>query len=295
MLKFEEITKKLIELINADINSLQNDGIIKQDTAEDSAFKFRIYDNDGEYFGNQKAEFLAMPGYEPVIIGCIRPGGGAQDTSTELDIYNQIINLEFCANISQFKDLKAIFDLFSLENKAKIIEIDGTTCKLEISELPIYGEKYKGPILENSYEELEVFNINLSLLLTEYEGIISNDFKLVINGEEIKTSGMVWQRTTDKEVDTSEIRAEIKTLSTSTNLYITFDAFLTNGTIINNIFTDILTNNYFGQLWDIELNRNGTNILGSTKKMQIKEGRIMFQFGGIVKMSVSLVPGIIIT
>ena len=302
MISFESITQKLIENLNSIVLELQETEQIKQDARNendeiiDRAFKFRIYDNDGEY-ENQRyvAEHFYKDAKEPVIIMCIRSGGGIQDTSLAINANIQIINIEVCANVSQFDDIKTIFDTYAIKHRSLNTIIDGADCKIEIGEFPEYGLNEKGRILDDSFDEIEIFKTKFVLNVTEFENaVMSNNFELNINGEKIKYNNITFQRTYEQEFDTSEQRAEAKSFSTISVFGFTAEILYQNNTALNTLVSDILSNSNFGQFYLISLNKDGKNQLDAdeSKIMRLTDGKVSLSHGKIISISATFAPGI---
>lgn len=298
MISFTSITEKLIESLNDVVTSLQSQDLIKQDILDengelfDKAFKFRIYDNDGEYkASNEHAEYFLKDKKEPTILMCIRPAGGIQDVSLATDLALHILNIEICANIAQYQDIKTILDTFTQDNRSKFLNINGSDCKIEIGEFPIYDPFRKGPILEDSYEELEIFNAHLVVNVTDFlSSLISNNFKFKINDEIINFNTLTWQRKYEQEFDTSEIRTEAKSFSKISTSGFTVELFAQNTPQCKRLIDDIIANNYFGQVWQIELINNGESKFKGKKNFVITDGQVNLAHGKIVSIIASFVP-----
>lgn len=291
MLEFEKITRFILDRLDETIIDLQDEEKIEQDTEYDHAFKFKLFDNYGEYSNKKKAEYMLDKNKKPITLGVIYSSVGVQDTGIAVPVNLQIIKLELVANVTQMKDMKVIFDNLCLNMRSLNAIIDNEYVRIDCSEFPEYSEPLESITLEDSIEDLRVFTIGITLNVTEYGGcVLSDNVALKVNDVVIPYDTMNVSRTYDKQFDTSEKREEaLAFINTTQNVY-TFSMFYTNNQVVQQIAEDIIANNYFGQLWKIDIVKDGRSIL--TKQMVIIDGKVSLAHGQIASIEVSFMPGI---
>ena len=256
---------------------------LKQEMAEEEKIQdmdMSFYDNSGDYYTEvEKMKYIdGVPIDKRVLVNIINDGA-VQDSSVAIEAYVQIISFSILALEEYRPDIMSLFTQFCANNKSSIFSLDSSTCQLSIDNFPKYSEKYE----VNGYEK---FNTTFTLNVVVLPGaILSNEYQISINNENIKYNQCLLDRTVEFTNDLKK-QAEVKVYpNTSTFQIVLSGLFVDNSSsnthVINDLLLDCCTNSGFGTTYNLSLSRENT-ILINGENFYAKNISFTLAYGTIV-------------